>query len=158
MGEEIKKKPLTKKEKQALKKKELDDLNDILKDFGVAGGNDAVKEVENGEPAAIAEGEGDDTTKAKKKKKKRSKGKNNKKEEVGEEPASTTEKSTIEPENSETLDVAAVLRAKAKPKGKTVAEIAAATASKEAKAKKKAAPDKKKKKKKDKYAHGAPSR
>merc|ERR1711976_988718 len=84
--------------------------------------------------------------KSKKKKKKKSKA-----DEKAEEPIGTND-------DSKPVDVAAVLKSKAKVQKKTIAEIASSKAAKEAKAKKQASRDKKKKKKKDKYAHGAPTR
>lgn len=139
----VTKKPLSKKEKQALKAKELDDLDDLLNEFGVDTKDEIVTPNE-----VVAESEPNvaTTTSTSKKKKKRNKKKN-------------TTAASVEPtsENVKTVDVAAVVKAKAKPKEKSAAEKAAATAAKEAKEKAKNA-NKKKKKKKDKYAHGAPSR
>lgn len=125
-------------EKKKLQEKELDDLDDLLGEFGITTteANEAVEEkkVED-EPLAAS------TADASKKKKKKSKKKTK---------SSTEADDWVQvdaPESEATVvDVAAVLKAKAKTKEKSAAEIAAATAAKEAKAKadKKAAEEKKK--------------
>jgi len=151
--EEKKKKPLTKKEKQALKAKEMDEIDDLLNQFGVsAEGDTATSKPEEKEKEETGVQEG--TSKSKKKRKNRKKKNGATNDDDKAEATSTEEASGV----SEAVNVAAVLKAKAKVTKKSAAEIASSTAAKEAKAKKQAAADKKKKKKKDKYAHGAPSR
>eukprot|EP00816_Leptocylindrus_hargravesii_P013393 CAMPEP_0196816790 /NCGR_PEP_ID=MMETSP1362-20130617/57095_1 /TAXON_ID=163516 /ORGANISM="Leptocylindrus danicus, Strain CCMP1856" /LENGTH=235 /DNA_ID=CAMNT_0042194251 /DNA_START=222 /DNA_END=929 /DNA_ORIENTATION=- len=134
------KKPLTKKEKQALKAKELDDLDALLNEFGVSESTPAATTKVDGDTAQ--EPEGIATTEKKKKKR-------NKKKKNGN--GSGTVESSIDQgasTDATVADVVAVLRAKNKPKQKSAAEIAAATAAKEAKKKSEIEAKKKKKKKK----------
>lgn len=153
--EEIKKKiiatPLTKQEKLDLKAKELDDLDSLLNEMGIA----APEKVEEEPSPPII------TTEAKIGVEKSGTAKRKKKKKKGKAKAGAGEAvNAPEVNGQKVVDVAAVMKAKAKPKEKSAAEIAAATAAKEAKAKKEKADKlkKKKRKKKDKYAHGAPSR
>ena len=125
-------------EKKKLQEKELDDLDDLLGEFGITttDANAVVEEKKVEDETLVAS-----TTDASKKKKKKSKKKNKSSTEADDWVKVDT------PENEATVvDVAAVLKAKAKTKEKSAAEIAAATAAKEAKAKadKKAAEEKKK--------------
>jgi len=164
-------KPLTKKERQALKAKELGDLDHLLNEFGVASTASTTENNDTKNDKTIAtnhdqNGKVDENataTTTTKKKKKRNKKKNNSEASNSNTPAAanTTTGSSNTGASSNPIttkvDVAAVLKAKAKPKGKSAAEKAAATAAKEAKEKAKNTA-KKKKKKRDKYAHGAPSR
>jgi hypothetical protein len=159
---EIARKPLSKKEKQALKAKELDDLDLLLNEFGVATGtNDALQDENN---ASLSK-------KKKKKSNKDSTVTDDKTDSsmlvhddtiIKTEPVDGPSTTTLD---VAVLDVASLIRAKGnkKIKEKTAADIASATAAKEAKAKKEAAAaleaKKQKKKNKDKYAFGgAPSR
>mmetsp|Transcript_20957 Transcript_20957/g.31045 ORF Transcript_20957/g.31045 Transcript_20957/m.31045 type:complete len:238 (-) Transcript_20957:121-834(-) len=117
---------------------QLHDLDDILNEFGIEAEEEkeSKNENENGENAK----EADEPTTAGGSKRRRRKKKS--KAATGDEP-SAPEATVGE------VDVAAVLKAKTKKKGKTPAEIAAATAAKEVKAKKEAEGKKKKKNKKD---------
>lgn len=149
-------KPLTKKEKQALKEKELNELDNLLSEFGV----DASVSRPNSEqdeaprpPVHDVDEEAVETPAGEGKGKKKRKVKKKKAEIVdGSEDAQTAEFGP-----PIVKDVAAVLKAKTVTKEKTPAEVAADKAAKEAKAKKQTE-KKKTRKKKDKYAHGAPTR
>jgi hypothetical protein len=179
------KKPLSKKEKQAMKAKELDDLDQLLNEFGL------VEHVEDSHTLdatpqnqtdghETTEQSGTATTKKKKKKNKdvgsaaaeaptdsNSTQTELNLNEVGtatanveEYPSDNTPAVGIEDPFASTIDVASLLKAKASKKvKKTSADIAAATAAKEALAKKELAAKNQRKKSKDKYAFGgAPTR
>jgi hypothetical protein len=127
---------------QDKKKLELDDLDDLLGEFGISPENNtAVVEEKKVEDEPLPAETGEAAKKKKKKPKKKGGGK-----------SSVESDDWVEVESPEggdevaVVDVAAVLKAKAKTKEKSAAEIAAATAAKEAKAKadKKAAEEKKK--------------
>lgn len=155
------KRPLSKKEKQALKAKELDALDDIFGEFGidvVPDKPEPKKAPETKEKAQSPVEDAKNETEGRAASKRRKKKKKNKGGDGGGENKTSNTKEDKPAEPTELLDVAAVLKAKTKTKGKTSAEIAAASAAKEAKAKKLAAEKKKKKKKRDKYLNGAPSR
>lgn len=137
-------------EKKKLQEKELDDLDDLLGEFGVSAdaNTSIVEEKKVDDDAVLASDQGADA--AAKKKKKKPKKKSNKSSSAESEDwvqVDAPESSKGEEKNEPAVvDVAAVLKSKAKTKEKTVAEIAAATAAKEAKAKaaKKEAEEKKK--------------
>uniref|UniRef100_A0A7S2R2H4 Uncharacterized protein n=1 Tax=Eucampia antarctica TaxID=49252 RepID=A0A7S2R2H4_9STRA len=148
------KRPITKQEKQALKAKEQDDLDNLLNDFGVDTHKEKeaeteIKDIQKTDDVALV---GAASTKSKRKKKK---GKKKDSPEGGEANKAVAEST------GGVVDVASIMKSKSKTKEKSAAEIASSTAAKEAKVKKEAAAKtakKQKKKKKDKYAHGAPSR
>jgi len=144
------KKPLSKKERKAIREQELAKLEDLLNEFGVSVQDDKQDEAKNED--ANEDGRDCEESKSKKKKKKKKKVIEKKTDEVVI-PATVAAEEVVE-------DVAAVLKAKVETSGrkKSAAEVAAATAAREAKAKKEADAKKKKKKNKDKYAHGAPKR
>lgn len=134
---------LTKKERQALKEKEMDDLDSLLNEFGLS------KEESKSNEAATNQN-------SKRKKKKKKKKDSSTSMNDADEPNTTLLPASIPKENqTQQVNVASILKAKAKSTKKV--NIAAASAAKEAKAKN-ANGKKDKKKKKDKYAHGAPTR
>lgn len=149
---------VSKKEKGLLKEDDLDNLDDILNEFGID--VQAQKDKTNAETISandittdVIEDEEDKLGKKKKKKKK----KKQPDVDITNEAvviASASEEAIPTPS---TIDVAAVLKSKVPAKKKSAAEVAAANAAKEAKAKKEAEV-KKKKKKKDKFLHGAVQR
>jgi len=158
-----KQKSQSKKEKQAQKSKELDDLSDLLNEFGVVNEELSLDHLVNLEKDSIISIDLNNERLhnkwavtnhkvKKKKKKKKSKGgdiiSNNGAGNSGESPSMVH------------VDVEAILMAKTKIKDKRTVEKVAATMAKEIKAKKNAAVKtvKKKKKTRDKYAHGAPTR
>merc|ERR1712037_799347 len=158
-----KKKSQSKKEKQAQKSKELDDLNDLLDEFGFVNEElsvDHLVNVEKDSSVSIVIKNNRlhnkwamTDHKAKKKKKKKKK----KYEDI----ISNYGAGNHEESSSMVhIDVETILKAKKKIKDKRTVEKIAAIAAKEIKAKKNAAVKtaKKKKKTRDKYAHGAPSR
>lgn len=134
--------PLTKKEKAALKNQELNDLDNLLNELGVSESNGDVKNIDGGKEKTEVNVEGGQSKSSKKKKKR-------KKKKDG-----PTSNKVAEEETVEIVDIATAL--KSKVKGIKKSNNAATAAAKEAKAK--SANKKKDKKKKDKYAHGAPSR
>lgn len=148
-----------KKEKEQMKSKDLDDLDDILNEFGID--VQPAKDNSNPEPAEVMistnELEDEEEKSGKKKKKK-------KKKKQSDTADNTTDDALVEAPADDgdvpsltTNSVAAVIKAKAPAKKKSPAEIAAATAAKEAKAKKETE-IKKKKKRKDKFLHGGVQR
>lgn len=144
------------KKDKGLKENELDNLDDILNEFGIDlhAPKEPKEEILKGSTTDVVEDEEDKLGKKKKKKKK----KKQSEAELTNEAiliASTNEVDISSPPS--TIDVAAVLKSKVPAKKKTTAEIAAANAAKEAKAKKEVE-TKKKKKKKDKFLHGAVQR
>lgn len=147
-------KPL--KKDKGLKENELDNLDDILNEFGIdlLASKEPKEEILKDIITDVVDDEEDKLGKKKKKKKK----KKQSDAELTNEAiviASTNDVDTSS--HPSTIDVAAVLKSKVPAKKKTTAEIAAANAAKEAKAKKEVE-TKKKKKKKDKFLHGAVQR
>jgi hypothetical protein len=144
------------KKEKGLKENELDNLDEILNEFGidVQAPKEPNEEKLKDSVNDLVEDEEDKLGKKKKKKKKK---KQSDAEIINEATAtaSISEVDTSSPPS--TIDVAAVLKSKVPTKKKTTAEIAAANAAKEAKAKKEVE-TKKKKKKKDKFLHGAVQR
>lgn len=122
----------------------MDDLDDLLGEFGINTDKTEEEEEEkkgdDGDDADAAGGGGGETSNSKKKKKKKKKGGNNKSnnnnsEAAGDDWVQVDAPNSTEDDNVSPVDVAAVLKAKAKTKSKSAAEIAASTAAKEAKAK-----------------------
>mmetsp|Transcript_29371 Transcript_29371/g.43863 ORF Transcript_29371/g.43863 Transcript_29371/m.43863 type:complete len:366 (+) Transcript_29371:344-1441(+) len=163
--EEEKKKKALELEKASMSKKdrkkmELNDLDDLLGEFGIDTAETNETEEKKGDDAdntttadAAAAAGAADSSKSKKKKKKKKKGGNNKSNNNDGDDWVQVDAPVAEGgENAAPVDVAAVLKAKATKKVKSAAEIAASTAAKEAKAKaaKQAEADKKKKKKEQK--------
>lgn len=156
-------KPLSKKEKKEQKSKELDDLNNLLDEFGVTHEKpmvDCLNDLDKESFTCKVKSDDmlnpkwslTDPKPTKKKKKRRNKG--------GDVISKNGEDSNEESSSTVHVKVAAILKAKTKPRDKRTTENIAATAAKEVKAKKKTVVKtvKKKKKTRDKYAHGAPSR
>ena len=149
---------MSKKEKKALEKKSLDDLDDLLGEFGVSttasgeAGEGKDEEKKGDDEGAAAEG----AAGAGNKKKKKKKGKKGKSKDTGSDEWVKVEKDGEGGEEAApaTVDVAAVLKSKTAKSGKKSSSDAAATAAKEAKAKaaKKAEAEKKKQKKKNKVS------
>lgn len=122
--------------KKDRKKQELNDLDDLLGEFGIdtAESNEAEEEKKGDDDADDA---GADSSKAKKKKKKKKKGGKTDNNAAGDgDDWVQVDTPDAEDENAApVVDVASVLKAKATKKVKSAAEIAASTAAKEAKAK-----------------------
>lgn len=123
----------------------MDDLESLLNEFGVAPDQDVTADDVKSETEADVVPDVQSSKKKKKRKKKKA--------------ANSSSSETTEQAGNDgagkPVDIATVLKSKAKPSKKS--NTAAASAAKEAKAKS-ATSKKDKKKKKDKYAHGAPSR
>jgi len=146
----VKARALSKKEKEALKAKEMDDLDNLLNEFGIEPTQEPNKTPIEETSTHVPPDDSEETLNKSSRKRRKSKKKKN----------VNSEQQDTQPSEIKT-DVATILRSKSIKKEKSPAEIAAATAAKEAKAKKQkaeAANKKKKKKKKDKFAYGAPSR
>jgi len=108
-------KPLTKKEKQALKSKEMDDLESLLNEFGVAPDEEVVAGADDAKPDAEGDAAADDKSSKKKKKRKKKKTATSSSAAAA---AETTEEAAKE-DTGKTVDIASVL----KKKGKTFKEI-----------------------------------
>ena len=148
----------SRKEKEQMKSKDLDDLDDILNEFGIA--VQPAKDNSNPEAKIMIstnELEDEEEKSGKKKKKKKKKKQSDTADIITDDALAEAPADDGDVPPLTTNSVAAVIKAKAPTKKKSPAEIAAATAAKEAKAKKETE-IKKKKKKKDKFLHGGVQR
>ena len=153
---------MSKKDKKALAMAKLDDLDDLLGQFGVsadanAEGDENKDEEEEKKDEATEGGAGGEGASKKKKKKKKGKKKGGAATEGSDDWVKVdtpAEGADADKQGDATVDVAAVLKSKSKGSKKSTSEIAAAAAAKDAKekAKKKAEADKKKKKKQNKVS------